>query len=69
MRGLAACARLQGQYRQAIKHLERVLEISNDMRDHVGDAGAQGMGGGGGRAGMEGGWGMGGLGGGWRGWR
>lgn len=42
MRGLAASARMQGQYRQAIKHLERVLEISNDIRDHVGDAGEAG---------------------------
>eukprot|EP00887_Chlorella_sp_A99_P002577 scaffold6.g2577.t1 len=42
MRGLAACARLQGQYRQAIKHLERVLEISNEIGDHVGDADAYG---------------------------
>ncbi len=36
MRGLAASARLQGQYRAAIKHLERVLEISRDMREYTG---------------------------------
>ncbi len=36
MRGLAAAARLQGQYRSAIKHLERVLEISNTVGEHTG---------------------------------
>jgi hypothetical protein len=35
-RGLAAAARLQGQYRNAIKHLERVLEISQQMREYTG---------------------------------
>lgn len=42
MRGLAASARLQGQYRSAIKHLERVLEISKEMREFTGDADAYG---------------------------
>ncbi|PRW56470.1 FLU chloroplast alternative spliced version l-FLP [Chlorella sorokiniana] len=41
-RGLAAAARMQGQLRQAVKHLERVLEISRDIREHVGDADAYG---------------------------
>ncbi|WIA15256.1 hypothetical protein OEZ85_001928 [Tetradesmus obliquus] len=41
-RGLAAAARLQGQYRNAIKHLERVLEISQQMREYTGDADAYG---------------------------
>jgi len=41
-RGLAAAARLQGQYRTAIKHLERVLEISREMREYTGDADAYG---------------------------
>ena len=40
MRGLAAAARLQGQYKAAIKHLERVLEISKEMREFTGDADA-----------------------------
>lgn len=40
MRGLAAAARLQGQYRSAIKHLECVLEISKAMQEYTG--GAQG---------------------------
>ncbi|GBF92346.1 hypothetical protein Rsub_05548 [Raphidocelis subcapitata] len=42
MRGLAAAARLQGQYRAAIKHLERVLEISREMAEFTGDADAYG---------------------------
>lgn len=33
---------LQNQYSAAISHLERVLEISNEMGDHVGDADAYG---------------------------
>ena len=40
VRGLAAASRLQGQYRAAIKHLERVLEISKEMREFTGDADA-----------------------------
>jgi tetratricopeptide (TPR) repeat protein len=32
----------QGQYPAAISHLKRVLEISEEMRDHVGDADAYG---------------------------
>jgi hypothetical protein len=39
MRGLAASARLQGQYRSAIKHLERVLEISREMQEFTGEMG------------------------------
>jgi len=42
VRGLAAAARLQGQYRTAIRHLEQVLEISRDIDDHIGDADAYG---------------------------
>ncbi|CAD7701494.1 unnamed protein product [Ostreobium quekettii] len=42
MRGLAAAARLQGQYRTAIRHLEQVLDISSDIDDHIGDADAYG---------------------------
>lgn len=41
-RGLAAAARLQGQYRSAIKHLERVLEVSREMNEFTGDADAYG---------------------------
>ncbi|CAL8461848.1 g1379 [Coccomyxa elongata] len=41
-RGLAAAARLQGQHRAAIQHLLRVLEISKEMKDTVGDADAYG---------------------------
>ena len=32
----------QGQHRTAIQHLQRVLEISSEMEDHVGDADAYG---------------------------
>ncbi|KAK9820407.1 hypothetical protein WJX72_010010 [[Myrmecia] bisecta] len=42
VRGLAAAARLQGQYKAAIKHLHRVLKISQEMGDFVGDADAFG---------------------------
>lgn len=42
VRGLAAAARLQGQHAAAVKHLERVLQISDEMQDHVGDADAYG---------------------------
>lgn len=42
VRGLAAASRLSGQSRQAIKYLERVLEISDEVGDHVGDADAYG---------------------------
>jgi tetratricopeptide (TPR) repeat protein len=43
VRGLAAASRLSNQNRQAIKHLERVLEISKETGDHVGDADAYGV--------------------------
>jgi tetratricopeptide (TPR) repeat protein len=43
VRGLAAASRLAGQNRQAIKYLERVLEISGETGDHVGDADAFGV--------------------------
>ena len=43
VRGLAAASRLSNQNRQAIKHLERVLEISDEIGDHVGDADAYGV--------------------------
>jgi hypothetical protein len=39
-RGLAASARLQGQYRAAIAHLERVLDISREMGEFTGTGGA-----------------------------
>lgn len=42
MRGLAASARLQGQYKTAIRHLERVLAISQMMQEYTGDADAYG---------------------------
>lgn len=38
-RGLGAAARLQGQYKTAIKHLERVLEISREMNEYTGAPG------------------------------
>jgi len=41
-RGLAAAARLQGQFRPAIKYLERVLDISREMGEYTGDADAYG---------------------------
>jgi hypothetical protein len=41
-RGLAAAARLQGQFRPAIKYLERVLEISRDMGEYTGEGWAEG---------------------------
>lgn len=42
VRGLAASARLTSQHRTAIKYLERVLEISREIGDNVGDADAYG---------------------------
>lgn len=42
VRGLAAAARLQGQYKAAVHHLENVLKLSDQMNDHVGDADAYG---------------------------
>ncbi|GFR50693.1 hypothetical protein Agub_g12946 [Astrephomene gubernaculifera] len=41
-RGLAAACRLTHQYRQAVKHLERVLEISREIGEYTGDADAYG---------------------------
>lgn len=38
MRGLAASARIQGQYKSAIQHLERVLEISQEFKEFTGAA-------------------------------
>lgn len=43
MRGLAAAARLQGQFKTAIRHLQRVLEISKEMQEYTGDADAYGV--------------------------
>ena len=43
VRGLAAAARLQGQHRAAIGHLERVLELSREMGEYTGDADAYGV--------------------------
>ena len=40
--GHTGLACLQGQYPAAISHLEQVLKISKEMRDHVGDADAYG---------------------------
>lgn len=37
-RGLAAAARLQGQFRPAIKYLERVLDISREMGEYTGES-------------------------------
>jgi len=42
VRGLAASARLLGEYRTAITHLERVLQISDEVDDHLGDSDAYG---------------------------
>lgn len=42
VRGLAAAARLQGQYKAAVHHLKEVLKLSRKMNDHVGDADAYG---------------------------
>lgn len=42
VRGLAACSRLNGESRAAIKYLCRVLEISKEIGDFVGDADAYG---------------------------
>lgn len=42
VRGLAAACRQTGQLRQAIAHLERVLDISRTIGDYVGDADAYG---------------------------
>ncbi|PNH02463.1 Protein FLUORESCENT IN BLUE LIGHT, chloroplastic, partial [Tetrabaena socialis] len=41
-RGLAASCRITHQYRQAIKHLECVLEISRAIGEYTGDADAYG---------------------------
>lgn len=41
-RGMAASLRLLGQYKQAIKHLERILDISREMREFTGDSDAYG---------------------------
>ncbi|KAK9843024.1 hypothetical protein WJX74_005765 [Apatococcus lobatus] len=41
-RGLAAASRLQGQYKAAIGHLQRVLSISDEINDEVGNADAFG---------------------------
>ncbi len=42
VRGLAAASRLQGQYRAAIRHLERVLAISREIGEFTGDSDAYG---------------------------
>lgn len=44
MRGLAAAARIQSQFRAAIKHLERVLEISNGEGGEGEETGGRGWG-------------------------
>ena len=41
-RGLAAASRLTGQHKAAIGHLQRVLEVSIEMREFTGDADAYG---------------------------
>lgn len=42
-RGLAAASRMQKQFKKAIGHLERVLEISKEMDEYTGDADAYGV--------------------------
>jgi len=42
-RGLAASAKLLGNYRKAISYLERVLELSKVVGDNLGDADAYGV--------------------------
>lgn len=42
VRGLAAANRLMGRYQQAIDYLGKVLEISEDTGDHIGDVDAYG---------------------------
>eukprot|EP00890_Picochlorum_soloecismus_P004941 jgi/Picsp_1/5448/NSC_02807-R1_flu chloroplast alternative spliced version s-flp len=42
VRGLAAANRILGRYPQAIEYLQRVLEISDETGDHIGDADAYG---------------------------
>jgi len=42
-RGLAAGCKMTGSPQRAIGHLERVLELSRQMGDHVGDADAYGV--------------------------
>ena len=41
-RGLAAASRMQGQYKKALSHLFRVLEISKQMDEFTGDTDAYG---------------------------
>ena len=60
VRGLAASSRMSNQSKVAIMHLQRVLDISREINDHVGDADAYGTIAGGcparGAAGPGGGW-------------
>eukprot|EP01024_Parvocaulis_polyphysoides_P069251 TRINITY_DN846_c1_g1_i1.p1 TRINITY_DN846_c1_g1~~TRINITY_DN846_c1_g1_i1.p1 ORF type:complete len:334 (+),score=56.08 TRINITY_DN846_c1_g1_i1:1441-2442(+) len=42
VRGLAAAAKMQGQFRSALKHLERVLQLSKELNEYTGDADAYG---------------------------
>eukprot|EP01025_Chloroclados_australasicus_P036030 TRINITY_DN3665_c0_g1_i1.p1 TRINITY_DN3665_c0_g1~~TRINITY_DN3665_c0_g1_i1.p1 ORF type:complete len:328 (+),score=48.03 TRINITY_DN3665_c0_g1_i1:115-1098(+) len=42
VRGLAAAAKMQGQLRSAVKHLERVLQLSQELNEYTGDADAYG---------------------------
>ena len=41
-RGLAAASRMQKQFKKAIGHLERVLEISREIDEYTGDSDAYG---------------------------
>jgi tetratricopeptide (TPR) repeat protein len=41
-RGLAAASRMQNQFKKAIGHLERVLEISQEIDEYTGDSDAYG---------------------------
>lgn len=43
LRGLAASHKIMGNYKKAITYLEKVLEVSNTMDDHLGDADAYGV--------------------------
>eukprot|EP01023_Acetabularia_acetabulum_P024747 TRINITY_DN2380_c0_g2_i1.p1 TRINITY_DN2380_c0_g2~~TRINITY_DN2380_c0_g2_i1.p1 ORF type:complete len:346 (-),score=64.70 TRINITY_DN2380_c0_g2_i1:179-1159(-) len=42
VRGLAAATKMQGQLRSALKHLERVLQLSKELNEFTGDADAYG---------------------------
>ena len=43
LRGLAAAHRLNQNYKKAIEYLERVIQISDETGDHLGDTDALGV--------------------------